>query len=274
MSTYWEERITKSKDSIARKSEKEIKKQLRKYYQNAMKRTIEDFEATYDKLQSAIEDGREPTPADLYKLDKYWLMQGQLKKELQKLGDKEVELLSREFEKEWEDIYYDTAFPTEMSFGIASSSNAAQMINSVWVADGKTWSDRVWGNIDTLADTLNEQLINCVVTGKKTTELKKLLQERFGVSYGRANTLVSTEISHIQTQAAAQRYQDAGITKYKFLGRDEHDIGCDCKKLDGKIFLYSEMVTGKNAPPLHPNCRCTIVPVIEDTPKEKLNIKE
>lgn len=52
------------------------------------------------------------------------------------------------------------------------------------------------------SDTLNEHLIHCVATGKTPGELKKLLQEDFGVSYGRADSLVRTELAHIQTQAA------------------------------------------------------------------------
>jgi hypothetical protein len=33
-----------------------------------------------------------------------------------------------------------------------------------------------------------------------------------------------------------------------------------CAGLDGKHFKVSEMEIGKNAPPLHPNCRCSIAP--------------
>jgi hypothetical protein len=37
--------------------------------------------------------------------------------------------------------------------------------------------------------------------------------------------------------------------------------GCEhCSDLNGKHFKVSEMEIGKNAPPLHPNCRCSIAP--------------
>jgi hypothetical protein len=76
------------------------------------------------------------------------------------------------------------------------------MINRVWVADGKSWSERVWDNTEKLQQTLNDNLVHCLVAGKKTTDLKNLLQEQFNVSYNRADSLVRTEIAHIQTQAA------------------------------------------------------------------------
>ena len=33
-----------------------------------------------------------------------------------------------------------------------------------------------------------------------------------------------------------------------------------CQPFNGKIFKVSELVPALNAPPFHPNCRCTTVP--------------
>lgn len=262
---YWLKRALQAQDAIADKTIEDIEKQLKKYYMDAMRRTIASFEATYNKLLATIEDGREPTPADLYKLDQYWQMQAQLKEELQKLGDKEVALLSKEFEAEWNDVYNSFALKSDNAFSTLSTGNAKQMLNTSWLADGKNFSQRIWGNTEQLAETLNEQLTYCVIMGKKPTELKRLLQERFNVSYNKADTLVKTEAAHIQTQAAAQRYKDYGLTRYEFLGREKHEkeLKCKCKELNGKIFTYGEMQAGVNAPPMHPRCRCAIIPVIE-----------
>ena len=271
---YWQKRMEKTQTAIADRTIKELQEQLKKYYSAAMWRTIRDFEATYEKVLNTIEDDRVPTPADLFALDKYWQMQGQLRDEMQKLGDKSVELLSKKFEEEWVNIYNSFSDPSGKAFGTISTDTAKAMVNSPWLPDGKTFSQRIWGNTEKLVETLNDNLMNCLITGKKPTELKKLLQERFNVSYNTADTLVRTEAAHIQTQAAAQRYQDYGLKYYEFLGREEHDIGCDCKKLDGKKFLYSEMVVGKNAPPLHPRCRCAIAPVVDNEREEIMNGKE
>lgn len=263
MSNYWLDRQQETHRKLADKTIKQTQKQLAKYYKKAMKDVMLEFEMTYDKLLNTIEDGREATPADLYKLDKYWQAQAQLKRELQKLGDKEVALLSKEFEEEWLAIYEATALPSESAFATISTPNAKQMINSVWLADGKNFSDRVWDNVDDLVATLNDELINCVVTGKTTKQLRDKLMNRFNVSYNRANTLVKTEVTHIQTQAAAQRYKDAGLTRYKFLADTDEKTCSICAKLDGKVFLYSEMKAGVNCPPMHPNDRCAITPIIE-----------
>lgn len=268
MSNYWVERQMTAKKKISEKTEADIKRQLNKYYSNAMKRTIADFEATYDKLLATVEEGREPTPADLYKLDKYWQSQAQLKKELQALGDKEVELLSKNFEKQWKKIYETTAIKSNGLFNTVSSSSAEQMINTSWLSDNKTFSQRIWGNIEKLTETLNEKLVDCVITGKKTTELNKILQERFNVSYNQADTLVRTEIANIQVQAAAQRYKDSGLKYYEFFADPDERTCSKCKALEGKKFLYSEMKPGVNAPPMHPRDRCDILPVIDNESEE------
>ena len=270
MSNYWYDRQLETQNKIANKTIYQTEKQLKKYYKKAMKRVIEDFEATFDKLLATVAKDKEPTPADLYKLDKYWQMQSQLKKELQKLGDKEVALLSKQFEDEWRDIYESISLPSGDAFSTISTDNAYQMINQVWLADGKRFSDRIWNNVDNLIETLNEELMDCVITGRSTSKLKEKLINRFNVSYNRANTLVRTEVANIQTQAAARRYQDYGLTKYKYLAdtdertcTHENNGSRNCEDLDGKIFMYSEMRAGVNAPPMHPNCRCAIVPVVD-----------
>lgn len=262
---YWAERLAKSQEKISGKSIKEIDKQLQKYYGRVAKRVIKDFESTYNKLLATVEAGKEPTPADLYKLDKYWQAQAQMRYELQKLGDKEISLLTKQFEINFFDIYYSIELPDNTLFNTVDSAAAQQLINGIWCADGKSWSQRIWDNLERLAETLNEEMIHIVASGKKNTELTNILQERFGVSYSRASTLVRTEVAHIQTVAAKQRYQDYGIEQYEILGNDDDTCGnhsVDCHKMDGKKFYYNEMEIGRNAPPFHPNCKCCIVPVV------------
>lgn len=264
--SYWAERQALAQDKLTSKNVRKTEAQLKKYYRQTMNSVLDEFEKTYNKLLSSISEGREPTPADLYKLDKYWQLQAQLRRELTALGERQAVLLSKQFETNFFEVYYSFAVPGSNAFTTLDVEAAHQMLNEIWCADGKSWSQRIWDNVGRLQETLNEGLIECVVTGKKPSELKAKLQERFGVSYSRANTLVRTEMAHIQTQAAKQRYIDYGLTEYEILGNDDDSCGnhgVDCHKLNGKRFTYSEMVVGKNAPPFHPNCKCCIVPVVD-----------
>jgi SPP1 gp7 family putative phage head morphogenesis protein len=98
-----------------------------------------------------------------------------------------------------------------------------------------------------------------VATGKKTTELKNILQERFNVSYTNADMIARTELAHVQTEAAKQRYKDYGIQEVE-VWADEDERRCDvCGELHEKRYP-----AGAHVPiPAHPRCRCCIVPVVE-----------
>ena len=256
---YWAERTALSQAKFTNKNTKKITKQLRKYYKKAMERTISDFESTYDKLLTMQEEGKDLTPADLYKLDKYWKMQGQLKMQLQKLGDKQANTMSKVFEMQFFDIYYSIAIPGKKAFTEIDRQGALQLIKGIWCTDGKNFSQRVWDNTNNLIETLNEQLLHCVITGKKTSELKALLRERFGVSYSTADRIARTEMSHIQNTAARERYKDYGLKEFE-VWADKDERRCDvCGKLHGKKYPV-----GTASPvPVHPNCRCSIIPVVD-----------
>lgn len=257
---YWAERMAKAQEQITKKHIEDIEKQLSKYYSKAMKRTIADFEATYDKLLATVADGVEPTPADLYKLDRYWELQAQLKTELEKLGDRQVKLFSDAFEEQFFDIYNSISIPSATAYSTIDKEIAQQMINQIWVADGKNFSQRIWGNTEKLIETLNEELINCVATGRNTNELKQLLQEKFNVSYSNADSIVRTETAHIQTQAAKQRYTDYGIQEVE-VWADKDERRCDvCGKLHQKRYPVGAVMPV----PAHPRCRCAIIPVVDD----------
>lgn len=257
--TYWEDRAANAQTKLSNKTAKAVEAQMRKYYKKAMENTINSFSDTYIHILDTLEDGRTPTPADLYKLDTYWKMQGQLNKELEKLGARQIKALNKAFQENFFDIYYSIALQGEEAFSTIDNGVVNQIINSIWCADGKTWSSRIWDNTSQLAATLNDELINCVVTGKKTTELKNILQERFSVSYGRADALVRTELAHIQTEAAKKRYEDYGIQKVQ-IWADKDERQCDvCGELHKKIYYLGEAIPI----PAHPRCRCCIIPVVE-----------
>ena len=259
MSKYWQERIAQSQANLTEKNVIQTEKQLARYYERTMRGVVADFVDTYDKLLLTVADGRAPTPADLYKLDKYWQLQAQLQRELEKLGNYSTKILSKNFVSQYQQIYEALAIKDDLYFGTISKENALQMINQIWCADGKSWSSRVWTNTEKLREALNDNLIHCVVSGKKTSDLKMLLQDDFGVSFTNADMIVRTEMAHIQTQAARARYQEMGLTEVEVLA-DKDERRCDvCGELHQKRFP----INGAMPVPAHPRCRCCIVPVVE-----------
>lgn len=256
---YWANRMANAQNKISKKSIKQIEKQMAKYYGIAAKHVIAEFEATYNQMLAQAADGQQITPANLYKLDKYWQMQAQMRKELNTLGARQIASLSKIFEINFFDVYYSIGIEGRNAFTTINSEGVKQLINQIWVADGKSWSQRIWDNTELLAQTLNEELITCVAAGKKTSYLKKVLQDRFGVSYSRADALARTEMAHIQTQAAQQRYKDYGLQEVE-IWADPDERTCEiCGKLHKKTYPVGAQVPI----PAHPRCRCCIIPVVK-----------
>lgn len=254
---YWAGRTAKTQAALYDKTTEQAQRQLAKYYAQTQKRVIADFLRTYDHIQARAKGGQ-VTPADLYKLDTYWQMQNQLARELEKLGEREAVYLERVFVQQYESVYKSLAVPSQKGYATISKETARQAVNTIWCADGQSWSARIWGDVEALKTALNENLIETITAGRTSERLKAVLMEDFQTCYYCADRIVRTETAHITSNAAIQRYKDSGIKQMQFWA-EEDERRCDvCGQLHEKIYN----VTDISPIPAHPNCRCTLVPVV------------
>jgi hypothetical protein len=70
-------------------------------------------------------------------------------------------------------------------------------------------------------------------------------------------------------EATINNYKENGIKEYEFMAFLDKKTSPQCRELDGKIISIEEYKAGLNFPPLHPNCRSCIVPVVEDIAIDK-----
>ena len=119
-----------------------------------------------------------------------------------------------------------------------------------------TFSDRIWMYQDMLKNELNSLLQTGLIQGQHPRKLATHLRKRFGVSQSNAERLLITEMARVQTEAQKQSFERNGFEEYTFLALG---TACPiCRVLDGKHFKVSKMMSGTNAPPMHPNCRCSV----------------
>lgn len=110
---------------------------------------------------------------------------------------------------------------------------------------------------------LMKGLVESAAVGKPSEELKKTLMETFNVSYNEASRLVRTELSYIYNRSTWDKYKEAGIKQYRFLTAEDERTCEECSSLNNKVIDLDKAKVGKNYPPIHPNCRCTILAVIK-----------
>lgn len=127
---------------------------------------------------------------------------------------------------------------------------------------GATFSDRIWRHQDALKFELAKELERGLIAGKSSTELARDIRKIFGVSQSNAERLMRTELCRVQIDAQQKAYEENGVEYFEFIGGQAG--ACDeCSRLNGTVEKVEKMKPGLNAPPLHPNCRCSTAPYMD-----------
>ena len=65
-------------------------------------------------------------------------------------------------------------------------------------------------------------------------------------------------------EATAKAYEELEVEMYQYSSALDKRTCDSCGALDGEIFKFVDRKVGVNAAPLHPLCRCTELPYVED----------
>lgn len=163
------------------------------------------------------------------------------------------------FEKVFTDIYNSTRNEYAKMFGMSfemDNSLAKTVINKPF--QNFTYSQRIYKNNYAMMDKISNNIVRLVNNKVSPEMLKQQLVKDLNITYNNADRLLRTEASRYYNAAAQDSYEAAGIKKVEWLTeKDDRECG-ECGPLNGKIFDI------KDHPPLplHPSCRCTILPVL------------
>lgn len=133
----------------------------------------------------------------------------------------------------------------------------AEMAHSIVNASfhNATFSDRIWMHQDVLKNQLSSLLQTGLIQGRNPRQLAVELRKYFNVSIGNSERLMRTELARVQTAAQKRSFEKNGFEEYEFIA---NGTACEkCAGLDGQHFKVAKMMPGTNAPPIHPNCRCS-----------------
>nr|DAL30257.1 MAG TPA_asm: minor capsid protein [Caudoviricetes sp.] len=170
-----------------------------------------------------------------------------------------VDLANESFYKSMFDIQQCAGYG--FSFGVVTAEKIDRVINSRW--SGMNYSDRIWKNTTGLAQTLKEELLLSLITGRTDRETAEIIQDKFATGASNARRLVRTEASFLANEMEAESYKECGIERYIYVATlDVRTCKEDCAPLDRKDFLVAERKVSVNYPPMHPWCRCTTIAYI------------
>lgn len=249
-------------NTALQKAINELEEYLRKYYRSASERVLKEIEAYYGKILT-------DTPLDAVRthqlmFGRQYEIYNEISKQLLALGN----TTTIEMEKKLIDFYKENYALVGAQNGFypvaIDDSLVRRIVNAVWVPqDGKTWSQRVWVNLENLQSSMGKILTDAMVTGLSTDKVTEMIMNDMNVGYSQACRLARTELAHVRVQSTIDRYIEAGVTKYEYIANGPNMCE-ECEELNGQIFDIEDI---EHLPPVHPNCVCAILAVL-DSKKE------
>ncbi|WBL16369.1 minor capsid protein [Sutcliffiella sp. NC1] len=185
--------------------------------------------------------------------------------ELNKISAIELLTTTAILQTTYQKSYYKSAFVLEQAIGVNVNFNHVndfilnEFINQNW--SGRHFSERIWLNQNALRESLSNNLERGIREGHKLDKIAKVFDEEFNSKAYQSQRLVRTETARIISEARDQVYEENGIEQVQWLATLETGTCSDCADLDGQIFDRNDPMRPKV--PLHPNCKCDTVPVIE-----------
>ena len=172
------------------------------------------------------------------------------------------------------DSYYKATFDLQQQTGLAyhfsglPETEIKRLQGLKWT--GEAYSDRIWSNTGALASSVKDELLVSLMTGRNTRDTARAIAERFEVGQNKARRLIRTESAFFHNQMELLSYEDAEITKYRFVAVLDRRTSHICQEHDNKVYDTDKAEPGVNYPPLHPWCRSTTIAHDEDADYSKL----
>ena len=297
---YWENRQKQLNQELER-DEKKLKKKLSSFYSAEYRKLEKEIAAyyaiygedkviEYRKLMQNLDDtDRErlikrmqdfaqlypdmlPIRESIYKLNRLEGLQMSILMQQLEIGAVDIKVVREHLVRQAvrnanqvaETMGYGKNFYSE------NSEIIRKIVNAKW-CNGKDFSERIWGNVQKLAQYLGTDIAVGFARGDSYSKLVSKLRQRFEkVSRNDAYRLIYTEGTFISNEARAVAFeQDTEeyvfrIQHYKARRSGWSDI---CDDLHEERFKWSERKPGINFPPMHPWCHCTATPSVTNREK-------
>lgn len=196
-----------------------------------------------------------------------------------------AEIYTSQYSRTAFEIFKGVGIMTDFSMPNTREINLALL--TPWRTDGLTFSDRLWGHCRNFEQDLADALIQGIMLGESYSqsaktlaqltkpaeftntlpppdpkEAKKLARKVLREHQANCERLIMTEATFFSELAHTEVFEELGVEKYQYMTELAEHVCKICKPLDLKIFDLKKKMPGKNAPPMHPRCRCMTTPYI------------
>jgi SPP1 gp7 family putative phage head morphogenesis protein len=182
----------------------------------------------------------------------------------------EVDCIDAMARKVFTEDYYHSIFEVQKGFGIGweigqiDKRKLETLISKPWAADGKNFSERIWGQRSQLVDELHTQLTRTCILGKAPDDAINAIAKKFNTTKNQAGRLVMTEQAYFHSVAQQEAFEDLDVEEFEIVATLDNSTSEICQEMDGKHFPMKDYQPGVTAPPFHVWCRSVTVPYFED----------
>ena len=145
---------------------------------------------------------------------------------------------------------------------------AAEMVGMKWVGGELIQNPAAeWQITEGTREMIRAQVVEAMQNGDSVQELAGRLKESHAFSKARARTIARTETAMADNMGNLIGWEETGLVAGKRWITAEDDKVSEICNTNGKmgvIGLHEHFAHGGMTPPAHPNCRCTVVPVLAE----------
>ena len=179
----------------------------------------------------------------------------------------EIDAMAR---RVYTDNYYRSIFEVQKGFNIGwdigqvDEKKLSRLISKPWAADGKNFSERIWGQRTQLVNELHQQLTRTCVLGKPPDSAIEAIAKKFDVTKNQAGRLVMTEQAYFHSISQKDAFNELDVEEFEIVATLDSHTSSICQEMDGQHFPMKEYEPGVTAPPFHVWCRSVTVPYFDD----------
>jgi len=176
----------------------------------------------------------------------------------------------------FKDAYYQSVFEIQKGFNTAwniaqvNENKLSTLLAKPWAADGRNFSERIWGNKNKLMSEIQTELTQMCLLGKGPQKAIDNIVRKMKVSRSQAGALVSTESAYFSSLAQEECFNDLGVEQYQIIATLDNLTSTICQELDGKVYNMKDYRAGSTAPPFHVHCRSCTAPYFDDDFGERI----
>lgn len=199
------------------------------------------------------------TLSEMHKQNRLTELNSKYEQIAMELGKHTEKMATGDMQDGFREVYRHTAAGLgSEDYAMPNKKLMEKLLNEPWRGD--SFSGRLWKNQRKLAAGLNDILLTGLQQGKTVTEMAVSLHNFMGQGFNDCHRLVRTETMHYLNSATMQRYKDSDV-QYVQIWAAQDERTCEvCGSYHGKVYPADKCPML----PFHANCRCTIIPCLEE----------